>query len=239
MKDLWNSLNMYERNEYIKAAVANGLRDPKEIREAYNSFAEGGPFDYNTLSNDTEYNVWLKNLADAWGTTVEDLSREQNYDYKKYFYSNRADAYNQLDNIKKGINSHFPDTGYIGSYKTPNHPTYLDSTSYWNNNEDAFFPSERQMMMDNPYNSKESNTDRILDYLGSDSQYNNGGTQVVYQGGVVLPTAYVTPHETYFLLQRNANNTGYVYKPDEYANGGGLDFLDKPFSYKPIPKVRY
>lgn len=31
-----------------------------------------------------------------------------------------------------------------------------------------------------------------MDYLGSDYDYNNGGTKVVYDGANVLPTLYIT-----------------------------------------------
>ena len=49
-----------------------------------------------------------------------------------------------------------------------------------------------------------------MDYLGSDYDYNNGGTKVVYDGANVLPTLYITKTKgSGFNLKPNKNNNGY------------------------------
>ena len=51
-----------------------------------------------------------------------------------------------------------------------------------------------------------------MDYLGSDYDYNNGGTKVVYNGANVLPTLYITKTKgSGFNLKPNKNNNGYIY----------------------------
>lgn len=50
-----------------------------------------------------------------------------------------------------------------------------------------------------------------MDYLGSDYDYNNGGTKVVYDGANVLPTLYVKTKGSGFNLKPNKNNNGYIY----------------------------
>lgn len=47
-----------------------------------------------------------------------------------------------------------------------------------------------------------------MDYLGSDYDYNNGGTKIVYDGANVLPTLYVTKKSNGL---PNKNNNGYIY----------------------------
>lgn len=50
-----------------------------------------------------------------------------------------------------------------------------------------------------------------MDYLGSDYDYNNGGTKVVYDGANVLPTLYITKTKgNGFNLKPNKNNNGYL-----------------------------
>lgn len=51
-----------------------------------------------------------------------------------------------------------------------------------------------------------------MNYLGSDYDYNNGGTKVVYDGANVLPILYVTKTKgSGFNLKPNKNNNGYIY----------------------------
>ena len=39
---MWNKLSMAERAKYIQLAVSSGVTDLNNIRDTYNSFAEGG-----------------------------------------------------------------------------------------------------------------------------------------------------------------------------------------------------
>lgn len=52
------------------------------------------------------------------------------------------------------------------------------------------------------------NTDRILDYLGSDLDYNRGATRVMYNGAYQLPEVTATPNGNYTELVPNELNTG-------------------------------
>ena len=84
------------------------------IRETYNSYAEGG-----------DLNSWKKELSELWN---EDLSTH-GYDYDAYYNSNPTEANIQLQRLKRGLGTHFPDT-----YKLPEHPTFSDESIYSNEN---------------------------------------------------------------------------------------------------------
>ena len=69
------------------------------------------------------------------------------------------------------------------------------------------------------------NTDRILDYLGSDLTYNKGGTKVMYDGTYLLPRVTVTPRGNYTDLIPNELGTGWMYRD----RAGRFDDVD--YSY--------
>ena len=108
-------------------------------------------------------------------------------------------------------------------YKKLSHPTYPDlGDRSWSENDTVFNISDRQVAGD---------TDRILNYLGGDLQYNNGGTKVKYNEGIVLPTLTVTPNARWTELVPNKYHTGWVY-PDSRAADPNV----KPFEYI-VPKT--
>ena len=206
----WDKLSMTDRASYIKLGVANGITDLNTIRSMYNKYAEGGPI--------KSYKDFKSKLSNYW---TEDIDTHD-YDYQKYYNDNPEEAYKQLNSILSGGHGHFPDGGKSGTYKKPSHPTYPDlGDKSWNNDETIFHLSDRQASGD---------TDRILDYLGSDLNYNKGATKVTYKGGNLLPTVYVTPKGNYTELVPNKLHTGWVYEDspfravyNKYAQGGGLN----------------
>lgn len=207
---MWKDLNMKERAAFIKVAVDNGILDINDIIGHYNKFAEGGVLDDNKSFKD-----FAKKLSIAWGG--QDITKDD-YDYEKYYNDNPNEAYEQLRLIQMGIAPHFPDDGKSGMYKKPSHPTYPDlGDKSWSENDTVFNISDRQV---------EGDTDRILNYLGSDLNYNNGSTKVKYNEGIVLPTLTVTPNARWTELVPNKYHTGWVY-PDSKAADPNI----KPFEY--------
>lgn len=207
---MWKDLNMKERAAFIKVAVDNGILDINDIIGHYNKFAEGGVLDDNKSFKD-----FAKKLSIAWGG--QDITKDD-YDYEKYYNDNPNEAYEQLRLIQMGIAPHFPDDGKSGMYKKPSHPTYPDlGDKSWSENDTVFNISDRQV---------EGDTDRILNYLGSDLNYNSGSTKVKYNEGIVLPTLTVTPNARWTELVPNKYHTGWVY-PDSKAADPNI----KPFEY--------
>lgn len=204
----WNDLSMKDKASYIRMGVENGITDLDAIREAYNKFADGGPIKKS-------YKDFSTRLSKAWGN--DDLSKHD-YDYKKYYNDDPEEAYRQLESIEHGSKGHFPDGGKSGTYKTPNHPTYPDlGSNSWLNNDRIFNISARQAVPEN--------TDRVLDYLGSDLNYNRGATRVMYDGAYQLPEVTVTPDGNYTKLVPNELNTGWMYRD----RAGRFDDVD--YSY--------
>lgn len=125
-----------------------------------------------------------------------------------------------LENNKEQAFSHINGQHYPDTYKKPNHPTFSDESIYstketpgghwgYQNGKDVFYPSEWQI--------ETFGNNYILDGM---KQQGDDNVIPVRMGGVMLPEVDVYP--------------------DNYANGGYLDNLtSKPFSYQPIPEVRY
>jgi hypothetical protein len=211
----WNSLSMKDKAEMMRVAIKNGITTLPEIREAYNKFAEGGP--------KKSYEDFATRLSRVWNG--EDLSKHD-YDYEKYFNDNPNRAYEQLESLEHGGEGHFPDGGESGIYKLPTHPTYPDlGEDSWSDNDTIFHISDRQ---------NEGDTDKILDYLGSDLGYNRGATKVMHDDYYVLPSVQVVSKkdnpnftEAYPGLVPNKYHTGWVYEDSpsrdkNFAYGGNL-----------------
>lgn len=232
LNNSWDSLSLADKAEMIKVAVANGIITLPEIRQAYNKFAEGGGLndgdDLTKLGGFTSpvmeevtyaanggpirsYKDWSSKLSSYWG---EDINKHD-YDYEKYYNDNPYEAYEQLNSILNGGHGHFPDGGTSGTYKKLSHPTYPDlGEKSWSDNNTIFHLSERQAFGD---------SDRTLDYLGSDLNYNRGGTKVMYKDGYMLPTIKVTPKGSSTELVPNKFHTGWVYSDSPsraYKYGG-------------------
>lgn len=204
----WNDLSMKDKASYIRMGVENGITDLDTIREVYNKFADGGPIKKS-------YKDFSTRLSKAWNN--EDLSRHD-YDYQKYYNDDPEEAYRQLESIEHGGQGHFPDGGKSGIYKTPNHATYPDlGPNSWLNDDKIFNMSARQAVPEN--------TDRVLDYLGSDLDYNRGATKVMYDGTYQLPEVTVTPDGNYTELIPNELGTGWMYR----GRAGRFDDVD--YSY--------
>lgn len=199
----WNDLSMKDKASYIRMGVENGITDLDTVREVYNKFADGGPIKKS-------YKDFSTRLSKAWNN--QDLSQDD-YDYQKYYNDDPEEAYRQLMSIEKGGQGHFPDGGKSGTYKTSNHPTYPDlGANSWLNNDRIFNISARQANQGLNNIRDEINTDRILDYLGSDLKYNNGATKVMYDGAYQLPSVTVTPNGNYTELIPNELGTGWMYR---------------------------
>lgn len=142
--------------------------------------------------NNNNYNIWSKQLSQAWGN--QDLSKDH-YDYRKYYNDQPIVVWLQLNSIlahnwnRYIPTGHFPDKGASGTYKTKTHPTYPDlGDKSWSRDNKIYYLSKDQYIKPNSGQP----LDYTMDYLGSDYDYNNGGTKVVYDGANVLPTLYIT-----------------------------------------------
>lgn len=180
----------------------------KNLLDTVNKKSTGGPIKKS-------YKDFSTRLSKAWNN--ENLSKHD-YDYQKYYNDDPEEAYKQLESIEHGGKGHFPDGGKSGTYKTPNHPTYPDlGSNSWLNNDRIFNISARQAVPEN--------TDRVLDYLGLDLNYNRGATKVMYDGAYQLPSVTVTPNGNYTELVPNELGTGWMYKD----RAGRFDDID--YSY--------
>lgn len=202
--------NYTDDNNAINLLNTIALNTSPEMEEV-NYAANGGPI--------RNYKDWSSKLSSYWG---EDINKHD-YDYEKYYNDNPEKAYEQLNSILNGGHGHFPDGGTSGTYKKLSHPTYPDlGEKSWSNNDTIFHLSDRQAFGD---------SDRILDYLGSDLNYNRGGTKVMYKDGYMLPTITVTPKGSSTELVPNKFHTGYVYNdsPSRAYKYGG---------YKPSSSIK-
>ena len=191
----WSDLTLEEKAGVMSIAVNNGITNLSDIRKLYNSYAQGGNINRS-------YEDWSNKLSSYWG---EDINKHD-YDYKKYYNDNPDRAYKQLNSILNGDHGHFPDGGVSGTYKKINHPTYPDlGKKSWTNNDTVFNISDRQLL----------DSDRILNYLGRDLNYNRGGTKVIYNNSYALPSITVTPNGNYTELVPNKYRTGFIYKSNE------------------------
>lgn len=153
------------------------------------------------------YNLWKGTLQVLWpGDNLEN----HHYDYETFYNDNPQRAWDQLWRIVSNNQPHFPDEGESGLYKLPSHPTYPDlEEQSWQDNDTRFNISDRQL---------DEDTDIVLDYLGHDLGYNNGGTRVYYNNSMVLPTVYIRPfgpnkeNRNYINLKRNKPDTGWEHK---------------------------
>ena len=184
------------RNQFGKIVYDTEKVTPPERLRARGvvGYAEGGPLKKS-------YKDFSTRLSKAWNN--QDISKDD-YDYQKYYNDNPTEAYRQLKAIEQGSKAHFPDGGKSGTYKKPSHPTYPDlGVNSWLNNDKVFNMSTRQAVPEN--------TDRVLDYLGSDLYYNNGNTKAMYNGAYQLPSITITPKGNYTELIPNELGTGWMY----------------------------
>lgn len=199
--------------------------------DATNSYANGGPL--------KSYKDFSTRLSKAWNN--QDISKDD-YDYQKYYNDNPDEAYRQLESIEHGGKGHFPDEGKSGIYKTSNHPTYPDlGSESWLDNDKIFNMSERQFNQGVDNIRDELNTDRVLDYLGSDLYYNNGSTKVMYDGAYILPSVTVTPKGNYTTLVPNELGTGWMYRDRAGRyNDFNYDYVNKfkDGGYKPSSSIK-
>lgn len=223
LSDATTGNNLYDNTGYLYNDIRHYLfRTPEKVYNlpqvtiTSNKKANGGPIKKS-------YKDFSTRLSKAWGN--DDLS-EHNYDYQKYYNDDPDRAYRQLISIEKGGQGHFDDEGKSGTYKTPNHATYPDlGSNSWLNNGRIFNISARQANQGLDNIRDEINTDRILDYLGSDLKYNNGATKVMYNGAYQLPSVTVTPNGNYTELIPNELGTGWMYRD----RAGRFDDVD--YSY--------
>ena len=115
----WNSLSLREKSDIIKVALRNGITTLPEIREAYNSFANGGPTDRWTMQDEIGYRQWRSNLPQNLRNT-----NDNDYDMRGAYKAGMQPQWNEQDKSYH-LGSRDPKTGRV--FKSPHHPTYLEA----------------------------------------------------------------------------------------------------------------
>jgi len=91
MEDKWSTLNMYERNAFIKVAVHNGITDPSQIRKKYNEFANGGSLDgqeEGIIDGGTLKEVTVTPFSSFLNSLPEYQRDTTNYNVRRYWELN-------------------------------------------------------------------------------------------------------------------------------------------------------
>lgn len=116
----------------MKTYVQGGFTSLDDIRNHFNTFAQGGP--------KKTYSQWKEEMGQKY-PWLELNSQKAGYDYERYFNENYDDAVSRLTESEA---RHFTD-----KYKLPNHPTFSNESIYsrgpnyggtWDQN-DKFTPS--------------------------------------------------------------------------------------------------
>lgn len=107
---MWDNLNLHQKNELMKLYIQNGITSLDEMKNHYNSFADGGKLTFQQ---------WKAQMQSKY-PDIEMDNNKAGYDYETYFNDNYNEAIAQLSNLR-----HFPDT-----YKLYNHPTFSNESIY-------------------------------------------------------------------------------------------------------------
>lgn len=224
----WDDLSWEERAQMMRVAVGNGITGLKEIKEAYNSFAEGGEMD-------DAYEKWLENEArlnsKIWKVPYEDaleqMRNDRSYDYRRFYELQKAEPFNKEYQRDLKGNAHYNDVGKsvyhptasIGSYYSGRvdpvyNPTGAKFGEWRNNGHEYRMSNDMLMAGANPYDT--------FNYLGDaedagvDLRTENGlmfhdyrEPQETFIGGV-LPAIEIVAPRTHV---RKFDNGGY--KPSE------------------------
>lgn len=237
----WDTLSLKDKSKLFRVYVRNGYTDIDSIKEHYNKLALGGP-------KKDDYKEWLENEArqnsKLWGIPYEEALNEmkntKTYDYRKFYEAQKAEP-TKFQRDFEG-NAHYSDIG-----KSVYHPT-ASTDSYY---------SERKDSKWNPTGAKFGEwLDNWHEYRMSDDMLKAGSSPYdtwnyltdAEESGVRLTDErgnmfrdYREPEETYIggvlpasiVTASNSENKNY-------ADGGYLDNLTtRPFSYYPLPIVRY
>lgn len=172
----WKDLPIRDRAAYMRAAVSNGYRDIRSIKEAYAKFAEGGE---KESIEDKDYSAG--SLIDSMYEGVEDGTFSHRWlgepEHGYNFALSREEALAR--GFKPDARGHFSDR-----IKLPSHPTH-PSKGRFSKDGSVFFMSDKGM------------EDPNFTMFG---MADNGDDQatMVYKGGTVLPEITVTPTKKYF-----------------------------------------
>lgn len=125
----WDNLSVKEKADVMKVAISNGITNLSDIKQRYNTFAEGGDIEpekyYAIMEKVAEENnaEWNRDRIKEGGrplTVDEDLVRilnDNDYDYRGY--------YNKYPNGDGNAIDHWTD-----EFKTAYHPTFSDQSIY-------------------------------------------------------------------------------------------------------------
>lgn len=217
----WDNLSMYERHQFIRTAVRNGIRDPLEIRKQYNSFAEGGDVNtepvYNAgalpeviITPDEQYNEFLNSLPPN-----QKYTPETEYSTHKYW-----ELWDRPKNFEYTLKHPNKDGQYMYTWDDSD-KSYHGNSIAWGKDGVGYFMK----------NKNHPSLQYELDY------YQKG--LITEPGGRQRKPTKQEQKDLNNLRKRYSLDTSedfYKYVPRKKAYGGPLN---KPFSHNPIPKVRY
>lgn len=164
---MWNKLSMKDKARVMQMAVQSGITNLADIKDAYNSYGDGGYIDWESA---------LLQVAPYLSQDVYSLN--PTYDYKGFFNDNPEEAWKQIELLKQNKEAHF-----IDKFKRPNHPTFSDESIY----SDAVTPGghwtgndkEGWIFNHSPYTAKH--------YIETTDYLRNTGEGHELNGEIVFP----------------------------------------------------
>lgn len=193
---------MKEKADIIKMGVDSGLTHLNDIRDTYNSFAEGG------------YKKWRDALLE-WGPYLEEdvMSENPSYDYRGFYYDNPDAAW---DMLREDSGTHFTD-----KFKYPSHPTFSNESIYsfgdhvggrWEELDDGrafYIPSE--------YTNNPERMATLRKYL------NNTGEGYAVGNEVHFPSDGLNPKVGYTFDDIVVTPKAWGGRINRFDEGGGMD----------------
>lgn len=127
-KSKWDSLTLKEKSEIMKMAISSGVMDLDNIRNSYNSFAEGGPTEKPTFEE--YYQSLPKDKRDTVNYNLRRAYELYPYEYMVKFAKD--------PNYHLGTVAYNEDTDEYEFLKGKNHNTVQKEIDwYYSNNPDA------------------------------------------------------------------------------------------------------
>lgn len=175
MEDNWSKLSLSDKAAFIRSGVKSGLRNLKDIRDAYN---RATALPEVVVTPDQQYNQFVN--------TLPPNQRYGNEDFNTYRYWELNDKPADFEEAKRrgmykldkkdglyhaGSVAYDKENDVYEFMKSPDHPTVdMELMQYWNSPEQAQFREEWGLDMDsNPYRYvRRSSTDKKLYADGGD-----------------------------------------------------------------------
>lgn len=121
----FDRLSMPAQAEMIRVAVNRGIHNLKDIRDAYNEYAEGG----SMINNKEGYDEWKRRIEEYKGILIDE---DNTYDYEGFYNKYPDAAWSMLNDN--------PEAHFTDEFKTVYHPTFSAASE---NNEGSIYSGVR------------------------------------------------------------------------------------------------